>query len=255
MRRRQVLALGLALALGGCDRGTAPSEITLASAASLRAAVPKLARAFEASHKGVRVTSTFGASGDLERQVEAGAPVDAVLFAAAKPVDKLAASGRVDAASRRVVATNELVLIGPAGKRGVTFATLESLPPGERLAVGDPASVPAGDYAKTWLTAIGKWEALRGRLVFGSDVSAVLAYARRGEVAAAIVYATEARGIGEIIVLDEARGPEAPHPEVVAAIVTGARGAVLARDFLGFVASPEGQGILTGLGFGPGRSR
>ncbi len=225
--------------------------MTLAAAISLRAVLPALARAYESAHPGAHLTATFGASGTLKQQVEGGAPVDAVLFAAARPVDDLAASGRVDAASRRVVATNTLVLIGPRGGPPLTFATLTALPPGEHLAIGDPGAVPAGDYARAWLKTLGTWDALQGRLVLGGDVAAVLAYVRRGEVAAAIVYRTEVRGVPEVVVLDEARGPGAPRAQVVAAVVSGARGAGEAGRFLELVASAEGQRILGEYGFGP----
>ncbi len=251
--RRVLASLAVfAAAFLGCDRSRpAAVEVTLASAASLRGVIPELAKAYEAGHPGARVVSTYGASGDLEKQVEGGAPVDAVLFAAAKPVDRLAALGRVDPATRRVIATNDLVLVGPKGGKATSFATLDALGPDDRVAVGDPGAVPAGDYARTWLTAIGKWDALEGRLVYGADVAAVLAYARRGEVVAGIVYRTEARGVADIVVLDEATGPGAPRAEVVAAVVRGARAADQASGFLGFVASPDGQRVLASFGFGP----
>jgi molybdate transport system substrate-binding protein len=253
--RRRVLVAFAALALAACHRSGEPApasrEITVAAAASLRGVLPELGRAYEAGHPGARVAATYGASGDLKKQVEGGAPLDAVLFAAGRPVDELAAAGHVDPSSRRVVATNRLVLIGPKGGKPVTFATPDTLPPGEHLAIGDPGAVPAGEYARAWLTALGKWQALQGRLVLGGDVAAVLAYARRGEVAAAVVYRTEVRGVPDVVVLDEAQGPGAPRPEVVGAVVKGARGAGEAGAFLAFAGSAEGQRILADFGFGP----
>ncbi|APR87357.1 Molybdenum ABC transporter, periplasmic molybdenum-binding protein ModA [Minicystis rosea] len=252
MNRRRWLAAVAVTALGACKEAPpATREITIAAAASLRAVLPELARVHQAAHPGVRITMTYGSSGDLQKQVEGGAPVDAVMFASGKPVDALVASGRAERPSRRVIATNELVLIGPKGGRPLTFATLDSLASGEMLAVGDPGAVPAGQYARDYLTSLGKWSALTGKLVLGGDVAAVLAYARRGEVTAAIVYRTEIRGISEVVVLDTARGPSAPRPEVVAAVVSAARAAGEAGAFLAFVASAEGQKILADFGFGP----
>jgi molybdate transport system substrate-binding protein len=173
-----------------------------------------------------------------------------VIFASRKPVDDLIRAGRVDAASRKVLATNQLVLIGPRGGRPVTFATLETLPDKEKIAVGDPGAVPAGQYAREYLEKLGKWSALQGRMVLGGDVSAVLAYARRGEVAAAIVYKTEVRGINDVVIFDEAP-VNAPRIEIVGAVVSGAGAAKEAGAFVTFVASPEGQAILADHGFGP----
>lgn len=246
------LALALiALALG-CTRPAPPHrELLLAAAASLRAVLPELSRAYESTHPGLQIRATYGASGDLRRQVEGGAPIDAVVFASGKPVDDLIATGRVAAASRSVIATNQLVLIGPRGAKPLTFATLDAAPAGERIAIGDPGAVPAGQYAREALEKLGKWEAVRPRVVLAGDVGAVLAYVRRGEVAAGVVYRTELRGIDDVVVLDEARGSWAPHPEVVGAVVQGASGAAEAAAFLAFLRAPEGQKLLADFGFGP----
>ncbi len=242
------LAIGLAVLGQGCTR--AEPEVTLGAATSLREVVPALIHAYEAAGPAghPRVTATYAASGDLKKQVEAGAPLDAVLLAGARPLDELAAEGRVDAASRRTLASNELVLVGKRAA-ALTFDTLTTLPAGEHLAVGDPRTVPAGEYARDYLRGLGEWDALEPRLVLGANVAAVLVYARRGEAAAAIVYRTELRGVTDLAILDAAHGPSAPHPKVVAATVTGGKPGAAA--FLEFVASPAGQQVLASFGFGP----
>lgn len=220
-----------------------------AAAASLRSVLPELFKAYGARHPGLRLAATYGASGDLRKQVEGGAPIDGVIFASGKPVDELIAAGRVEPASRKVLATNQLVLIGLKGSNPLTFETIDTLPEKEKIAIGDPGAVPAGQYAREYLQKLGKWGALQGRTVLGGDVGAVLAYARRGEVAAAIVYRTELHGIEDVVVLDEAKAG-APRVEIVGAVVSGARAASEARAFLTFVAGPEGQKVLAAYGFG-----
>lgn len=236
------------LAGSGCGR-RAPRAVQVAAAASLRRALPEVIAAFAARPGGCAVRATYAGSGTLRRQVEAGAPIDAVLLASPVPVDRLIAEGLADAASRRVVATNRLVLIVPRGRPGIRFAALSTLPPSARLAVGDPATVPAGSYARAALRKLGTWDSLSGRLVFGGDVAAVLTYARRGEVDAAIVYATEVVGISDVEVSDEARAPWAPQPEVVAALLRDAD--PRAGAFLAFSVSPVARRILARWGFGP----
>jgi molybdate transport system substrate-binding protein len=202
---------------------------------------------------------TFGASGDLAQLVSAGAPIDAVVFAGGAPVDDLIRRGLVEAPSREVIATNQLVLIGPKEDRGraaspesrVTFATLVELPADAKIAVGDPRSVPAGQYAKTALEHLHEWDALEGRLVYASDVSAALIYARRGEVAVAIVYATELHGVSDVDVLDRLAAGLAPRPEVVAGLASGSRVKEAASGFLGYLAGAEARGALAAYGFGP----
>jgi molybdate transport system substrate-binding protein len=276
LSRRAFLVSGAAALALGCPRPQDNErEILLAAAASLRGTLPDVISAFGASFPGTRVAATYGASGDLRKQVEGGAPIDGVLFASASPVDDLIKAGRADAASRRVLATNQLVLIAPKSgqKRGepkteasaagsaappaagtpapLTFATLDSAPPGEMIAIGDPGAVPAGQYARDYLQKLGMWDKLQGRLVLGGDVADVLAYARRGEAAAAIVYRTDVHGIGDVTLLDEAKGELAPRAEIVAATVKGAASEAGAKKFLDFASSADGQRIFAQHGFGP----
>ncbi|HTJ80976.1 MAG TPA: molybdate ABC transporter substrate-binding protein, partial [Polyangiaceae bacterium] len=222
---RRVFVGALLASTVGCRGSEAgETEVTIAAAASLRGSMPELVDRFHSKRPGVKVAVTYGASGDLQKQVEGGAPIDAVVFAARGPVDELVKKGLVDEGSVAVVAHNTLVLVGPK-RRGpdapppLTFATLERIGEGDHVAIGDPGAVPAGRYAQTALERLGEWRALQGKIVFGGDVGAVLQYARRGEVVAAVVYATEARGVSDIEVLDVAKGEWAPRPEVVSGIV------------------------------------
>jgi len=157
--RQTALAFGcfLALPLGvGCKHDDAKHEVVVAAAASMRVALPDIAKAY-AEERGVKITATYGASGDLRRQVEAGAPVDAVVFASAAPVNDLVSAGLVDKATERVIARNELVLIGPKGGPPLSFMTIDTAPSTEHIAIGDPAAVPAGTYARDALKRLGKW--------------------------------------------------------------------------------------------------
>jgi molybdate transport system substrate-binding protein len=244
-------AVAAAIVALGCRGQASEKEAMLAVAASLRNVMPALISAYGAKHPGAKISATYGASGDLQKQVEGGAPIDGVVFASAKPVDALIEEGRAVPGTRRVLATNTLVLIGPKGAKPVTFQTIDAIPATEKIAIGDPGAVPAGQYAKAALEKLGKWEALQGRIVFGGDVAAMLAYARRGEVAAAVVYRTEIRGIDDVTLLDEAKGDWAPRVEVVAGAIKEATASAEATAFLDFVASPEGQKLLGDFGFGP----
>ncbi len=234
-----------------CRGGPSASEgeVVFAVASSLRHVMPELVRTFVEQDGETEIVVTYGGSGTLREQVEAGAPIDAVIFAGGPPVDQLIEGGHADAKSRRIVATNRLVLIGPRGSAPIRFETIERVPAGEMIAIGDPISVPVGSYAAEAFRNLGKWEALQDRLVFGGRVAAVLAYARRGEVAAAVVYRTDARGLEDVVVLDEARGAWAPRPEVVAAVTNGGVAAARAHAFLDFLGSPRGREILERYGF------
>jgi molybdate transport system substrate-binding protein len=247
MNRSSSWVLLLSLLAAGCARSDG-QPLTVAAAASLRGVMPDLVAAWKAAGGAGEVRVTYGASGDLRKQVEGGAPIDLVVFASEKPVDDLVAGGLVDRATKLRIATNTLVLVGPKGGPLLKFATIEQLADGERVAIGEPGAVPAGQYARVAFERLGKWRALEGRMVYGGDVSSVLAYARRGEVMAAVVYKTEAAPHRDLVVLDEATGDWAPHPEVVSAIVKRAPAA--AGAFQAFLISDAGQAILQRHGFG-----
>lgn len=249
--RRWTVALVL-LALAGCDQSSPPRPLLrIAAAASLRGVVPPLIDAF-AARSDHDVSVHYGASDDLSAMVEAGGGVDAVMFADDRSVDALAADGLIDAATRRAIASNAIVLVGPAEAAGeeVSFAAIGRLHRGTKIGMGDPDSVPAGRYARRYLEALGMWEEAEQRAVYAGDVAAVLALARRGDVRAAIVYATDALTAPELRVLDRASGSHAPEPRVVVAVLAGAPGADAARALFAFIESAEGQRILAQHGFG-----
>lgn len=249
-RAETFLAGFVALAVTGCnapsgDARAEQKETVVAAAASLRHVLPVLVDRWG---KG-KVIITYGASGDLRKQVEAGAPIDLVLFASRKPVTQLA-DAQLTLGEPSRIATNTLVLIGPDDGKRYRFADLPALPANDKLAIGDPGAVPAGDYARQMLTELGHWEALRDRIVLGGDVAAVLAYARRGEVAAAIVYRTETHGISGIAVFDEAPADAGSTPEVVGSVVTTGKNVEGATAFLAWLAGPDARQILADAGFG-----
>jgi molybdate transport system substrate-binding protein len=225
-------------------------RLTAAAATSLRKVFPVLAEAFRKKDGGADIQASYGASGDLRKQIERGAPADLVLFASADPVDALKKSGHVLSDTSRVVARNRLVLIGPKGSPKLTFQTLPKLPKGERFAMGEPGAVPAGAYASKALVTLGIWDALKDRVVYGADVGQVLAYVKRGEVGAGIVYQTELHGVEGVELWDVASGTWAPQPVVVGAIVKHATESTRALAFLEFITSQDAAILWTTYGFG-----
>jgi molybdate transport system substrate-binding protein len=240
----------LSLGLAACSEETLDRpHLTLAAAASLRQVIPAAIDSFPAAGGEPSIEVTFGASGDLKRQVEGGAPIDVVVLAGADPVDALIDNGFADPASRRIVARNRLALVGPSDGAPLTFATLDRLPVEARLAVGDPRIVPAGQYARQALENLGSWTDLENRLVFGGHVASVLTYVRRGEVDAAIVYETDVEGLVDVVVWEVAAGDWAPDPQVVAAVTN--TDDKEAHRLLDHLTSATGQEIFLSFGFDP----
>jgi molybdate transport system substrate-binding protein len=239
----------LAALLLGASAWAQAQTLTVSAAASLGDAMKAIAPLFEAHRPGVTLRFNLAASGVLLQQLAAGAPVDAFASADEETMDRAVAQKLVDPATRRVLATNTLLLVAPAGSR---LAGLDALagPGVRRIALGKPASVPAGRYAQQALEARGQWAALQPKLVPADNVRQVLDYVARGEVDAGFVYATDAATAtaSKVRVVAPVAGHAAIRYPV--AVAADSRHAAAARAFVQFLASPAAQAVLRQQGFG-----
>lgn len=195
---------------------------------------------------------SFAASSAVARQVSEGAPADIVVTSDKRWMDWLAERGALASDPRELV-SNTLVVVAPAAPAisaaaPGTLAALAADPGGGRLAIAEPDSVPAGQFARAALESMGIWGALSDRLVPGENVRAALAMVERGEAALGIVYASDARASERVRVVE--RIDTAMHPPILyyAALVADARHPQ-ALVFLDFIASDAGRGIIAEQGF------
>ena len=195
----------------------------------------------------------FGSSGELQKQIEAGAPVDLFISAAQRQMDELEQKGLVASATRRVFARNVLTVIKPADSK-IDIAKPADLLDARvtKVVIGNPRTVPAGQYSEESLKALGMWEKVRPKLVFGENVRQALDYVARGEVDAGFVYTTDAATRGQQV-KEAFRPAEDTYRPVLypVAVVAGAKQAALAQAFLDLLLSREGQATLGRLGFQP----
>lgn len=252
MRRGSLLAAAALLASAALA-GAGPlasadaraGELVVFAAASLSDALREIGVAWQ-GRTGQAVVFSFGASGDLARQIRAGAPAAVFISADAAGADALVRAGLVRAADRVELLSNRLVVVVPAGSPLVLrrASDLAALP---RLALADPANVPAGAYARQWLERAGLWNALRERVVPTLDVRAALAAVESGNVPAGVVYATDAALSRRVRVALEVPAPEGPRIRYVAAALTGA--GPPARVFLDNLRSAESGAVFRRFGF------
>ncbi len=244
---RRAALVGTLLGVSGC--GSAPSVprvVTLFAAASLAEAITEIGSAWQAV-TGVTVRSSFAASGAVARQIEAGAPADIVVLADAIWMDRLIERGRVVPGTRIDLVDNRLVVIGAADAaiEGDPFAELARTD--GRLVIGDPDSVPAGAYARTWLQQTGRWDAVRNRLVLAADVRAVRAFVARAEAPLGIVYASDVVGAGQVRIVLTPPMSEQPRIVYPAAMTIPAKPG--AADFLTHLRSAEAMAVFRRHGF------
>jgi molybdate transport system substrate-binding protein len=223
------------------------STVTLSVAASLQDSITEVEASFKRDH-GIEFRNNFGASGTLAQEIEQGAPDDAFNSAGPKPMDQVEAEGLLLAGSRLDLLRNSLVLIAPSGSalRGFEGLTANQI---HTIAVGDPASVPAGRYGKQTLESLHLYDRLNSKFVLGKDVRQVLTYVETGDADAGLVYATDARISTRVRVV--AVAPEESHDPIVypIAVTKSSQNQSAVREFIKYLRSPAAQAIFERHGF------
>lgn len=229
-------------------------EIMIAAAASLQNAIEgELIPMFNAEYPGVRVIGTFDSSGKLQTQIEEG--LDAQLFfsAATKQMGALVEGGYIDASTVTNLLENEVVLI-TATDTETKVDGFESIGDAANIAVGDPASVPAGQYAEEVLTSLGLWDGISAGASLGTNVTEVLNWVAEGSAEVGIVYMTDAASMpGKVRVIASAPEGTLKTPVVYPVGMQAGLGekAEAAEAFLEFLKSPAALKVFEEYGFKP----
>ena len=241
-----VVAVVLAAAGGSC----APhGEVLVSAAASLADVMAQAARAYE-MRTGVRVTVNTGASNTLARQIAAGASVD--LFISADEAQMDSVRGEIVTGTRVDLLSNQLAIAVAADRARTMRSARDLTAPGiKRIALGDPAAVPAGVYARSYLEQLGIWSQLSARVVPSASVRLALAAVENGAADAAIVYRTDlasARRATLALAIPVSEGPRIVYP---AAVLRAGRHRDAAVRFLSWLRDTEASGIFRAAGFVP----
>lgn len=236
----------LAILLIGAALTVRAQELLVFGAASLTESLQEAGRQFE-SQGGGKVAFSFGSSADLARQIEAGAPADVFFSADTAKMDAVEKAGLVQPADRREFLSNVLVVVVPSDSaaRVMSAKDLESFP---KIAIADPAAkVPAGVYAKQWLTEKGLWSAIEPKVIPTLDVRAALSAVGGGDVPAGIVYRTDAAISKDVKVAYTVN--DGPKILYSVAPIAQSRNAARAARFVAFLDSPSGRAIFEKRGF------
>ncbi len=225
--------------------------LLISAAASLQDAMAIIQVAYESVQPHVTITYNFGSSGALQQQIEQGAPVDVFFSAAPKQMNALEEKGLLLEGSRANVVKNSIVLVVPSRQTEITsLGDLRQDVVG-KLAIGEPSSVSAGQYAQEVLTTLGLFDTLQPKYVFAKDVRQVLSYVETGNVEAGLVYSTDAQASDQVRVV--ATAPEGSHSPIVypVAVLSESQHPEAAQDFVTYLLSEEANAIFTEFGFSP----
>lgn len=263
------LAAGLSvLLLGACSSGdndnastaestqattSEPAEkstIRLAAAASLEYAFEeKLIPMYEKENPGVTIEGTYDSSGKLQTQIEQGMEADLFFSAATAQMDDLTDQDLVDADSEVDLLENKLVLITTKNNPD-NLEKFEDIEKAETIAIGDPESVPAGQYAQEALTSLDLWDSLEDRFSMGSNVTEVLNWVAKASADAGLVYETDAKTTDDVKVIDEAPEGSIKDPILYpVAQTTVGKNEDSAKSFLEFLQTDEAIKVFEDYGF------
>ena len=227
------------------------TEILVAAAASLKNAYEdKLIPMFEEANPGVTVKGTYDSSGKLQTQIEEGLDADVFMSAAIKQMTALDEEGMIASDTITDLLENKIVLIVPTGNEK-KLEKFEDIEKADSIALGDPASVPAGQYSEEALTNLGIWDKIQDKVSFGTNVTEVLNQVAAASADAGIVYATDAASMADQVTV-VAEAPEGSLEKKViypVAVVKVTAHEDAAKAFVDFLQTPEAIAVFESYGF------
>ena len=245
-----VLLVGL---FGACaplvNQGDAAGRLRVSAAVSLSEPLKRLAEDFQFD-TGSPVELNLAGSSTLAAQLIAGAAVDLFISADWLQMDRLTTAGLIDSTTAVPLLMNQLVFVAP------TDVVVNEVAPGmlrassfRRIAIGDPAAVPAGVYARTYLESVGLWDVLADRMIPTRSVRAALATVEMGAADAGIVYRTDALVSGNVKIVFQVPVSEGPVIVYPAAVMAAAPNPVAAKKLLAYLDGPAAAVVFEEAGF------
>lgn len=227
------------------------TEILVAAAASLKNAYEdKLIPMFEEANPGVTVKGTYDSSSKLQTQIEEGLDADVFMSAATKQMKALDEEGMIASDTITDLLENKIVLIVPTGNEK-KLEKFEDIEKADSIALGDPASVPAGQYSEEALTNLGIWDKIQDKVSFGTNVTEVLNQVAAASADAGIVYATDAASMADKVEV-VAEAPEGSLSKKViypVAVVKGTAHEEVAKEFVAFLQTDKAITVFEDYGF------
>ncbi len=226
-----------------------PITLTVSAAASLKDAMEEIKVAYEKQNLNVRIIYNFASSGSLRRQIEQGASVDVFVSAAVKHMDALKKQELIFEDTSKNFLENKIVLIVP--KDSSDIMSFEDLltDRAKNIGMGEPKSVPAGQYAEEVLMKLNIYDSIKNKTVFGKDVKEVLYWVETGNADAGIVYETDARISNKVKIV--AKAPVGSHQPVYypASVIKDSKNVDAAKEYISFLYSSEAKPIFEEYGF------
>ncbi len=226
-----------------------PTELTVSAAASLKDVLEAIKPLYLKDNSKVNLTYNFASSGSLQQQIEQGAPVDIFISAAPKQMNALQEKELIQAETRQDLLKNQMVLIVPQDNNKIKGFTDLKTADFDKMALGEPESVPAGKYGQEVLKTLGLFDTVKSKAVYGKDVRQVLNYVATENVDVGIVYRTDVKASDQVKVLETA--PENSHSPIIypVAVVKTSANPEAAKKFINFLQSDTAGNVFENEGF------
>ena len=256
----KILVIGLLLtAFSSCsnDKKVAsntssqePVEILVSAASSMTDSLTKIAEEYKKVAPNVTVTYNFASSGALQTQIEEGAPADIFFSASIKQMNSLEEKDLTIKTSRKDLLNNEVVLITNKDSK-IDMKTFEDCATDKisMIAIGNPESVPVGQYSQEIFTSLNLWDKISAKVNFATNVKEVLAWVETGNVDCGIVYKTDAKTSNKIKIICSA--PEGSHKAVIypVSIIKSSKNVDAAQAFIDYLSTKEAKNVFVNYGF------
>ena len=225
-----------------------PAEILVGAASSLTDVFKEIVPLYESAHPGTKVRMNLAASGVLQQQIENGAPIDIFISAADKQMNALAAKDLVITDTRFIWLQNQIVMSVPLSSPITRWdqITGEKV---QKIAIGNPATVPAGQYAQSALSTLNLWIPIQSKLVMGENVRQCLAYIENSDVDAGFIFYTDAKTSHHLKIVPAPANFKQPAIVYPAAIVKATKELETAQSFISFLKREPSLSTLKKAGF------
>lgn len=232
------------LMMNSLTMGQEKKDLIISSAISMKEAVGEIIQEYEKENpkNNINFLTNFGASGSLRAQIENGAPVDIVMFADTKNMDKLEDLKIIDAKDRVQIIYNAIILVGYKN-----LNKIEDLE-GKKISIGQPVLVPLGTYSKEYLDNMGIYNKIEKDIIFAKDAKSVFNYIEREEVDYAIIYKSELKNIKNSKIVFEVDDSKYTKPNYSFAMVKERKDSENEKFFL-FLQSNTSKNIFKKYGF------
>jgi len=251
-----LVLFAIIFAMTGCQAAeqtaakSEPVTLTISAAASLKDAMAEIQALYLKEEPNTTLAINFASSGSLSQQIQQGAEVDVFVSASTKDMTTLKDAELLDNTTLKNLLGNEVVLIVPKDSTATITDFSQVVDPSiAKIGIGEPTTVPAGQYAVDVFTFYNVMDQITDKIVYGKDVKEVLTWVETGNVDAGIVYSTDAKASNAVKVV--ATAPADSHKPIVypAAVIKASKNSEAAKNFNDFLSSDAAKAVFLKYGF------